>query len=221
MTPGAVLEPILMVILGWLLGLLAPVIVDQLKKPYRRKEIVTAILAELSEFQKLVTLAAWDARRRSGQMTDSFLDFAIQSLESCANPNPKVEELEVLKNLRLSRSETEERRISEYIKHRDPNSLPSSPHYFLPMSTALTLDLTICPLPFYLELLQIRHQLELLNQGSDKQAQWFEKTFDGLQGQNHSMLVRNLSKLAEENGARAEEMAKMIDSFRKKHKGLG
>jgi hypothetical protein len=68
------LGPLLLILFGWLLGLLAPAIQNRIRSHYRANELKQALLAEMSELQYKMALFAYLMWDHLGPLTTVQLD---------------------------------------------------------------------------------------------------------------------------------------------------
>src|SRR3990170_5337161 len=68
-------EKILFLFLGWLLGLLSPIVVDAIRRRREIKEVKNALLSELGDLQFRLANTVWLTSIRAGQYNRSFLDW--------------------------------------------------------------------------------------------------------------------------------------------------
>lgn len=85
---STVWNSILLVLLGWLLGLLGPVIVDAIRRRYRNKEIRTAVLSELFEARFRLAGVVYVLESRFGTYNRQLLEWLLPLLEDHRGPNP-------------------------------------------------------------------------------------------------------------------------------------
>ncbi len=81
------LEQLLYIGFGWLLGLLAPAIVEGIRKGYRKDELTVAIKAELHELQYKMALLSHVLNRRLATLTDGHLSWLEQIERNYSGPN--------------------------------------------------------------------------------------------------------------------------------------
>jgi hypothetical protein len=87
----ATTEKLAFLTLGWLLGLLGPVIVDSIKRKRENTLGRAAILSELTELAGILSVAAYGARMRLGTADRQFLEWLKSTLEQYAT-TPKLQE---------------------------------------------------------------------------------------------------------------------------------
>jgi hypothetical protein len=62
-------------ILGWLLGLLSPAIIEAIKNGHRRNKLKKGINAELLDRKGIMTALTWTINKHTGNLTNEFLDW--------------------------------------------------------------------------------------------------------------------------------------------------
>jgi hypothetical protein len=75
-------QPVLILLFGWLLGLFSPIIVDAMKSKRDAKLGREAIQNELNEFSSVILAACFKARSASGNLDRPYLKWAKKHLEA-------------------------------------------------------------------------------------------------------------------------------------------
>src|SRR5262249_47250108 len=94
------LEQLLYILFGWLLGLLAPAIVERIRKNYRRAELTLAIKAELHELQYKMAGCCHRLNIYLTTLTDAHLTWFETIVRNYTGANPKAGLLSALDNFR-------------------------------------------------------------------------------------------------------------------------
>jgi hypothetical protein len=111
-------EQLLYIGFGWLLGLLAPAIVERIRKGYRRSELTVAIQAEVHELQYKMGLCSHKLNLHLATVTDRHLVWLEQIVHNYTGPNPKAG---ILNSVVEYRKVPEEERCRAFAMIRDPN----------------------------------------------------------------------------------------------------
>lgn len=82
---------VLMLVLGWLFGLLSPAIVDAIKKRYRNKEIRRAIISELDEARFFLASNVYVLSCDRGIYDRNLLNWILPIFDSYRGSNPASE----------------------------------------------------------------------------------------------------------------------------------
>jgi hypothetical protein len=173
------------IILGWLLGLLTPMIAERIRRPYRRRDVMRSVIHEMLDLQYLMAFVAFNVRIRKGAVSDAFLDEILPILEGYDGPS--VDD-EVIGRVKRTRELPEATRFQAVNR---PNSAVGLRQYSLPLLTTQVVELMICGTEFQRAVLYIRQHLDLFNQiGVYAQSQ-FDKTFGAITADNREILILN------------------------------
>jgi hypothetical protein len=80
------LSTIVTIFFGWLLGLLTPGVAERIRRPYRRHDLMRAVVDEMRELQFTMANVAYRIRARRAEVTDAFLDEILPILEGYHGP---------------------------------------------------------------------------------------------------------------------------------------
>jgi hypothetical protein len=206
-------EPILMLILGWLFGLLTSPIVERVRRHYRRKDLTHAVVDEMEGLQVTMAFVAYQIRVRQAQVTDDFLDMVLPIFETKRlDPNEHI--VENIKSLRMS---PEAERAERHKAARKPNSGLTLRQYAVPLFTAQVSDLAICSVDFQRKVLRIRHHLDLYNQIVPQAQSQFDKTFNRPDPDDLRILKANQESAYASAGTQAEIVMSSIGDLRRKY----
>jgi hypothetical protein len=185
-------EQLLYISFGWLLGLLAPAIVERIRKGYRRSELTVAIRAELHELQYKMAFCSPKLNSHLATVTDRHLAWLEQIVSKYTGPNPKAG---ILSSLVDYRKVSEEERRQALATNRDPNVGVGLLQYSIPFVTAHLADISLYPVPFQSAVIRIKDQLDMYNQRVAYLQNLHDKTFDtSLTELNRSIVISNLEK---------------------------
>jgi hypothetical protein len=205
------LDTVLMILVGWLLGLLTPGIAERIRRPYRRRDLMQAVVNEMLGLQHTMAVVAYRARVRRVDVSDAFLDKILPIVEGYNGPD-RIESL--VEGLKKSRSLSEEQRAALHQAMRKPNVGVALRQYAIPLLTTQIPDLAICSLDFQRSVLNIRHHLDLFNQLVPYTQSLLEKTFNNPSAADREALITNLEEGYRSAGERAEIITKAIGELR-------
>lgn len=172
--------------LGWLLGLLAPAIVEAIRRKRRTKLLELAFAQELHEMQYQMALKAYVLHGRAGKLDDAFLLWfeEIASNYKGVDPvRPFLDGLPILRKIDVSQrgridpkrglalSESEARLLGIHIN-----------------------EIALFSISSQAWLLQVAKQQSLFNQQVAYLRRLFEKTFDNLTDHNRSVIQQNVEE---------------------------
>jgi hypothetical protein len=201
----------LTIILGWLLGLLTPMIAERIRRPYRRRDVMRSVIHEMLDLQYVMAFVAYRVRIRKGTVSDAFLDEILPILEGYDGPSA---DKEVLDNMKRAREVPEAQRFKAANR---PNSAVGLRQYSLPLLTTQVVELMICGVEFQRAVLHIRQHLDFFNQLGIYALSQFDKTFSGVTTENREVLIRNQEEAYCDAGKRAEVIMRAIGELNKKY----
>ena len=155
------MRDVLILLLGWLLGLLSPLLAEKIQRPRRRAELTKSVLYELDHLRYVLTGLSYKLLSRAAAVDRDFIRWILPILETYTGPGaePKFAEL-YKKQLEM----TDDQLRAMYQAMRTPGSGVGLKKYSLPFLESQIQSLSICPLEFQQKVLNMRAQLELLNQ---------------------------------------------------------
>jgi hypothetical protein len=208
------LDTVLTILLGWLLGLLTPVIADRIRRPYRRRDLMRAVVDEMRGLQHTMAVVAYQIRARHAEVSDAFLDEILPILDAYKGPDCNEEYVEAMKKTRCL---PEEQRKAVYEARQNPNVGMSLRQYAIPLFATQMADLAICSLDFQRAVLNIRYHLDLFNQLAPYTQSLFDKTFANPSPADRIALIANQEKGYGDAGKRAEIILQAIGDLQKRY----
>src|SRR5260221_993003 len=130
---------------GWLMGLLAPAIVDRIRRNYRAAELMEAVVIELRELQYTMALVSFTVRKRLAWMPDEWLAWFEPTVRSYVGPEVSPAFLESVAKLR--KASDEDRRLA-LARNFDPMRGLGLKEYAIPFLAAHAGDISIFPMAF-------------------------------------------------------------------------
>lgn len=182
---------ILLVIFGWLLGLLTQPIVERIRTYYKKKEVMRGIFTELKEYKYRMALSAWGIERDFGTYDKEFLEWTRDNIKEYESTftykkNTIIEGIEKLlklddKKLALIR-EKEKRKTGRSLKKDDLPYINSNIGY-----------LPLFDTDFHNKVLEIRTHNRLSNDEMELALYYYKMTFDmTLDEGNRDIIGKNL-----------------------------
>lgn len=197
--------------LGWLLGLLAPVIVDAIRRKRENTLGRAAILSELIELAGILSTAAYGARMRLGTADRQFLEWLKSTLERYAT-TPKLQEFIPRLRTQLSWTDDELRAVAKHMSADDGKGTVLQ-YYPIPLLDARVSALWSFDTSFQRQLLEIRRNFAILDDIVDRSRKYFDMTFTKLEGNNHELVAGNLTQTYEIYAERAMIIVNLIKSL--------
>ncbi len=198
---------ILYLVLGWLIGIISPGIVERIRREHRRRDLVRSILSELTSLQFLMALVAHVMRGKLATVTDEFLDWLTPIVARYDGPE-KPKGLE--KRLAESRKISEQQRgvMDLYIGSSKGRGVALK-QYSLPFLQSVSNELPIFSLDFQRRVLHVKARLDVFNQHTSFLQAQFNKTFE-VTGSDYDSVIKNLSKGYSQLAEFAEDIANAI-----------
>ena len=198
--------------LGWLLGLLGPIVVDAIKR--RRENTLgrAAILNELTELSGILATAAYGARMRLGTADRKFLEWLKITLEQHAT-TPRLQEFVPRLRTQLSWTDEQLRAVAEHMS-ADEGKGTMLQHYPVPLLDARVSALWSFDTSFQRQLLELRRDVAILDDLVDRSRKYFDMTFTKLEGNNHQLVTENLTQTYALYADRAMAIVDQIKSLR-------
>jgi hypothetical protein len=181
---------VLFLILGWLLGILSPLIVERVRKQYQTNEVKQGIITELKETRSRLAAKVYLLASRLGRYDRNLLIWISNALQEYEGSEPKEELIQAIQN-QLKLTDQQLSALAQTVKFKPGGGL-SLKSYSLPFLNANLNLLSLFPIDFQTGILEIRAQIDLLNQEIEECRFFYGKTFDsGLSEENYHVIVDN------------------------------
>lgn len=207
-------DTVLTILLGWLLGLLTPGIAERIRRPYRRRDLMVAVIDELIGLQYTMATFAYSIRTRYSDVSDAFLDQMLPIVEGHSGPDRSEDFIRALKGLR---SLPQVQRAAMHQNMRVPDMGITLQQYDIPLFATQIADLAICKVDFQRAVLHIRFHLSLFNRLVPYVQSLFEKTYDNPTPENRARLIANQERTYRDAGKRAEFIVQAIRDLRERY----
>jgi hypothetical protein len=197
-----VFEKLAILLIGWLLGLLAPVITDQIRSRRENELGRQALLSELGELGNTLALAAFGVRADQGSLDRKFIEWLKSDMERFSI---STELQGVTLSLRHFVAMTDVELVQlNAASSQKPNKATILQRYAAPLLDSRVNALWSFETTFQRKLLEIKHHMALLDDLVDRSRKYFDLTFTKLEGDNHRLVAENLKQACNEYGRRAE-----------------
>jgi len=211
------MNEVLLILLGWLFGLLSPAIAERIRRKHRQADLVASVVTELSELQYTLIAALFKLRSRLATVSDEFVDLVLPIVSSYQGP-AKIPDL--ADNLVEIRKFPEDQRRQADLARRDPNAGIALKQYDLPFLASQGADISICALDFQRRVYRIKGQLDLFNQQVTFLQKQYERTFDtGITIENRRNLDRNLEDGYARLSGFAEQIVRAVSDVNERYQG--
>ena len=185
------MEQITLILFGWLLGLLSPVIVDKISSEYSKKEFFKATCTELHDLQYRVVILCFMLGQRYGTVDREFLEWIKPILENYKGNEASESVVKVVNSMLIA----EENDFNVMVQHMraKPNvglGLKLFSASFLETNLALVSKL---PIELQVKIHEFRNHLNILNQEINVANDIHKLTFDSsISDENHEIISNEL-----------------------------
>lgn len=188
-------------LLGWLLGILSPAIIESIRRHYRVRRLGDALAQELHELQWRMAAMAYLYRQRACQLDDEFLNWLLGIAQAYEGPEPSHSFVEAVPHL-LAIPSVKQRSQPPPDKRRGFGISTAE----APLLSIHLNEIALFPIEAQRWLLQVRKQIGFINQVRDDSRRLHERTFDTLSETNRVIVLDAL----EENYASIAKVAIQI-----------
>jgi len=201
-------EKLALLLFGWLLGLLAPAIVDAIRRKRDNELGRLAIISELRELGCFLATASYGVRLHSGSIERAFLEWLKTDLEGHA-VTPEFQKF--IPNVRklLESTDGELRAMSDALTKQSGGGITLQ-KYSAPLLDSRVAALHSFDTNVQRGLLSIRQELQLLDDLVDRSRKWIDLTFTKLEGENYRLVAENLRQCLELYAERTQRTTKLV-----------
>ncbi len=209
---NSIWHAVLLVFLGWLLGLLGPIVVDAIRKKHRNVEIRNAILAELHEARNRLAATLFLIETRFGAFNRQLLQWLLTVLESYRGPNPNADAIGALRQL-LGANDAQLAALAQQAQ------APAGGALGVKKYSTRYLDSRLADLGGFSEkaqalLVDIRARFDLYNEEVDQARYFFQLTFQpGITPENHALAGQSVIGGYRNLGSQARQIIERIDEL--------
>lgn len=209
-------EKILFLFLGWLLGMLSPVIVEAIRRRREATEIKTALLTELKDLQFRLSSTVYLLSLRTDNYNRDFLEWFLPIIERNSYLHKLDKVVETTKSgLKLSDEQLEF--YAKKLSASESGGLGLKTHY-APLLNSKIGQLGSFPVELQSLLLEIHSRLAMLNEEIEQYRFYFQQTFSSsISEENHKLIVNNIGG----SYAAVRIQARMICDFIDRANSLG
>ena len=192
---------VLVLLLGWLLGLLSPAIVDAIRGAREATRGRKAIRLELAELSRVLVFAAFLAQKAAGRIDRSFLEWLCRHLEQ----DTSCEAQSLLTAVRAGMGATDEEIAIGAEQMATPaGSVTALQHYSAPMLDSRVSALWSFDTDYQRKLLAIHKNLALLAAIVDQSREFWRLTFNELSSETYDRVSGNLRQCYANYAERAQ-----------------
>lgn len=202
-------QELILLLLGWLLGILSPAIVDAIKYRREAQHGRRAVLNELHDLSLVLSLASYKAAQAAGQIDRAYLEWVIARVNESTTKQDHSELLQAIRGM-LSYSD-EHIAAAHDAMTRNGQTTPILQSYSAPLLDSRVSALWTFDTDFQRGLFSIKRNLSVLDDTVAQINQYFRMTFDELSPGNRHIIDANMTQLY---GNYAERTKIIVDQIK-------
>lgn len=207
------LEKVLLIILGWLLGLLAPALVNLIKQKREDNAYRVAICSEMRSVARLLVMATHGVRKNQEDISDDHLVWMSKQLNRFAYP----EDSATVDYIGLLLSLTFEERLALIEHGRKPGQTIGLQKYSIPVLDSRLSALYTFSIAEQVAFLGIRTQMGFVDDAVDRVRKFNDMTFQEHHAENYALVIENVTSALDDY---ARHAALTVDRIEKALVGL-
>jgi hypothetical protein len=203
------------IFLGWLLGMLSPVIVSRIYRYYKRNDLHVGISKEINHVKERLILTLDSISHRTGSYDRELVKWLLEHYEKVEVKNPTI-----LKLYRMQLKASDEELAAMIFHQAKPDdtglSLQKFPLLFISMHLS---DISLFSPELQAEIFELKSRVEMLNSEISLSEKYFFMTFDStISPENQPIIKADLTNKylhVESMIKRAIEQIEKINGVRK------
>jgi hypothetical protein len=205
------IEKMLLLTLGWLLGVLGPIVTDAIKKSRENRQVKVALAAELLEVSYKLALANYSVNIHFGTVDRPYLHW-LQGVTSNYRGPSLTETIQPLIKVQLGLPEAQlVALVREQTAKNGKNIVTQK--FIVPLLDARVSSLWYLTNKVQILLLDIRSNINLLNELVDQARYYNGLTFGKLEGDNYILALGNLNGCHRQYAERAKVIVTKIEEL--------
>lgn len=187
-------EKIGLLVIGWLLGLLGPLIVDRARRDRDNEMGRVAILSELRDVGRILAIAAYGVKSKEGSIDREFLEWLKSQLEK---PHALEKDTAMVERLNTFLAWTD-KEIAERFMYmaREDGKAGMLQKYPVPLLDSRVSALWSFDTDFQRRLLDIKLRMHRLDDMVERQRKLHDLTFSKLEEENREAVKDNIRENA-------------------------
>ncbi len=176
-------------ILGWLLGLLSPLIVRRINRFYSKRELYDGIKTEIVECQFRIVLLAYLLASRAGKFDREFLEWCLPYLEKYQGDEPKEMMIKAIRSS-LDLEDEEIRRVIELKRSEETGRGLNLKKFHLPFLGSKIAEISSFKINLQNIVYELTSRIQLVNEEIESAIRYFNMTFDSSISDENQRLIR-------------------------------
>lgn len=205
------IEKLALLALGWLLGMLGPVVTEAIKRRRENGLVKVALAAELQELTYMLALANYLINIHFGTVDRTYLQWLQRVTASYVGPN-RSETMQPSIEMQLGLSDAQLAALVQTQKANEGTNIVTR-KFAVPLLDARVSALWSLESRVQILLLDIRSSVNLLNELVDQARYYKGLTFGKLEGENYQRVVSNLEDCHRQFAERAKRIIGKIEEL--------
>lgn len=205
------IEKLALLALGWLLGMLGPVVTEAIKRRRENGLVKVALAAELQELTYMLALANYLINIHFGTVDRTYLQWLQRVTASYVGPNCS-ETMQPSIEMQLSLPDAQLAALVQAQKANEGTNIVTR-KFTVPLLDARVSALWSLESRVQILLLDIRSSVNLLNELVDQARYYNGLTFGKLEGENYQRVVSNLEGCHRQFAERAKRIIGKIEEL--------
>lgn len=203
------------IFLGWLLGMLSPVIVSRIYRFYKKSDLHSGISKEINHIKERLILTLDSISHKTGSYDRELIKWLLKNYEKTESPIPTILELYRVQ------LESDDETLQAMIYHQaKPHGIGLSLQKFSLLFVGMHLsEISLFSPDLQVEIFELKNRIEILNSEIALSEKYFFMTFDSTISAENQKLVKIdlVNKYLHVEGMikRAVEQIEKINSIKK------
>jgi hypothetical protein len=206
------MNQVLYILLGWVLGLFSPLIVEYFRSHVRKREFVRALKVELEELQHRLAVSSLSLLQSYGELDKAFASWALQLFDRRSGYDATEHIRKFLRQF-LDADDALKSQLNEVGRAREGmgSTLRGFETKFLESKLA---EVAKLPISAQRKIHELRNQVSILNRDVAKSDSYLMMTFNSsLSERNHDKVTSELKALYINVQRRCKTTAEKIESI--------
>ena len=188
---------IIYILIGWLLGILSPGIIDSISSYYKKKSLKRVIINELQDLKKRLILIPLRVKARYGVVDKEFLIWLNSQLQEVKELYPDDDFKDLIEKLNVQDNDNLTKLVDLY-NHKFKEDNPAFGFKKMTMSIidSNLINIKLLDNNFLIKLLDIKFQINIFNEEIASVKEYLKMSFDGnITNTNYEIIRREIKNI--------------------------
>ncbi len=209
--PQGTIEKLLLIMFGWLLGMLGSLITEAIKKRIENRKVKVALAAELKEVSYQLATQSFLLRIELGALDRPYLQWFKGVISKYSGPQRMPSAHDKIDQL-LRASDTELSALANGFRSPATKAVAVS-KIIVPLLDARVSSLSYLENRVQILLFDIRSNINHVNDLADQARYYMNLTFGKLEGNNHQTVISNYNSSIQRYAEKAERAVRKIEEL--------